>query len=359
MQRPARILELDGLRGFAALIVVIAHFFGEVPGGVTNMQFGWFGVEVFFVLSGFLIGGIILDERGRDGFWRSFYVRRTARIVPIYLTVLAAIGLMTAAFAWAPQGFPAWTYLTFTQNVYGAFVGGHDALWLQPLWTLAVEEQFYLLLPLLIVTLPRRALPWVLLTMIAVAPLYRLVTMPLGQGLAYLLLPGRMDLLASGVLVAWAVRNLDLKPFLMGLRIAPIPLLMACPVIYLTQGLDVFGVWGQGLVAAAVGSFIAALMLGAPEGRGFLNLPVMRFLGLISYGLYLIHQPVNVALHGLAFGQGPALGTAAQLAVTIVAFALSILLAWGSWFLLEKPVIAAARRWLNRPAAPVLAGAPA
>jgi peptidoglycan/LPS O-acetylase OafA/YrhL len=353
MEKPARILELDGLRGFAAVLVVIAHYFGEVAGGLENLRFGWFGVEVFFVLSGFLIGGIILDERGRDGFWRSFYVRRSARIVPIYLTVLGAVALMTAVFAWAEPMFPAWTYLTFTQNLYAA-VNGADALWLQPLWTLAVEEQFYLVLPLLIVLLPRKALPWTLLAMIALAPVYRYLTLPLGHGVSTLLLPGRMDLLAAGVLVAWAVRNLNLKPFLMALRIAPIPLLVACPTLFLLTDLTTFATWGQGLVAAAVGSFIAALVLGAPEGRGFLTLPVMRFFGLISYGLYLIHQPVNVAFHGIAFGQGPALGTSAQLLVTIAAFAVSILLAWGSWFLLEKPVIGSARRWLNRKPAPAL-----
>lgn len=354
MEKPARITELDGLRGLAALAVVIAHFFGEVPGGIPNLSFGWLGVEIFFVLSGFLIGGIILDERGRDGFWSSFYVRRTARIVPIYLTVLGVVLALTAAFGWAEESFPVWTYLTFSQNIYSAFSGSWDALWLQPLWTLAVEEQFYLLLPLIVIGLPRKALPWALLAMIVVAPLYRMATMPHGAGYALMLLPGRMDLLAAGVLVAWAVRNIDLKPYLLALRLAPIPLLLTCPALILLFDSTVFMTWGQGGIALAVASFIAALVLGAPEGRQFLNLPVMRFFGLISYGLYLIHQPVNGALHGLAFGNGPELHTLAQFAVTGVALLISIGLALASWLWLEKPVITAARGWLARRSAPAL-----
>lgn len=335
-----RLIELDGLRGLAAFAVVIAHYFGETASGLKNLQFGWLGVEAFFVLSGFLIGGIIFDEIGRPGFWKSFYVRRSARILPLYLVAVAIVVAMGAAFG-------PLTYLTFTQNFAAAAEGGMDTIVAQPLWTLAVEEQFYLLLPIIVLVTPRRFILTVLLAIIAAAPIFRAFTVTSEPVAATITLFGRMDMLGAGVLAAWALRNLDLKPYLLAIRIAPIPLLFATSALNFLVGLEAFVVIGQTTLAFGIAAFILALALGAPEGRGLFRLPVLRFFGAISYGLYLLHQPINWLLHEMAFGAAPDVATAPQVLVSLVSVAVSILVAWGSWNLFESRIIASARDYLK------------
>jgi hypothetical protein len=103
-----RIPELDGIRGLAALAVVVAHYFGEVPHGLSALTVAWLGVDVFFVLSGFLIGSIILAQRDAPDFFRIFYLKRCARIVPVY----AAVCILTLFAAAATAGH-AWSDLPF------------------------------------------------------------------------------------------------------------------------------------------------------------------------------------------------------------------------------------------------------
>ena len=116
---PGRILALDGLRGCAAVMVVLSHYFGEVRHGVSAMMFGWIGVDIFFVLSGFLIGKLILDRERHGNFFQVFYIRRFFRIIPPYVLTVAVIGLLIAVLpaAWSEAGarFPLWSYLTFVQ----------------------------------------------------------------------------------------------------------------------------------------------------------------------------------------------------------------------------------------------------
>lgn len=335
-----RLLQLDGLRGLAALTVVVAHYFGETASGLENLKIGWLGVEVFFVLSGFLIGGIIFDEIGQPGFWKSFYVRRTARIVPLYLVTVAficALGVAVSPLA----------YLTFTHN-FAFAAQGMDAVYTHPLWTLAVEEQFYLLLPLVIAFTPKRFILPALIGLFLAAPAFRLGAYALGQPLAAnVLLFGRMDMLVAGVIAAWSLRNLDLKPHLTALRAAPIPLLFAASAINFGLGFDAFVVFGQGLIALGVAAFIAAVALGAPEFKAVLSGRVLGFFGAISYGLYLLHQPINWLVHTTVLGVEPDVATAAQIGLTCVSVGLSILAAWVSWKLFESPILSAARDYLK------------
>src|SRR3569833_1490493 len=86
-----RVPGLDGLRGAAIVMVVVSHYFGELEGGLHATMFGWIGVDIFFVLSGYLIGKLILDRRHHANFFSVFYVRRFCRIVPAYLVALALI----------------------------------------------------------------------------------------------------------------------------------------------------------------------------------------------------------------------------------------------------------------------------
>lgn len=332
-----RITQLDGIRGIAALSVVIAHYFGEAPGGIHNLAFGWLGVEIFFVLSGFLIGGIILDEKDKPGFWTSFYVRRTARILPLYLLTVAfviALGAQVSPLA----------YLTFTQNFVFA-AQGMDAIYTHPLWTIAVEEQFYLVLPLAIVLTPKRFLLPLLVTIFASAVIYREIMVPAHND-AMMLLPGRMDLLTAGVIAAWAKRNLDLSRYMLALRCAPMVFFPATNFLVFHVSFEAFAVYGQALVGLGVASFILAVSLGAPEFKSVLSGRVLGFFGSISYGVYLLHQPINTLLHRTVLGAEASVLTPAATALTFVALGVTVLVAWVSWIVMERPILTATRRWL-------------
>ena len=126
----------------------------------------WAGVDLFFVLSGYLIGGILIKHRDAENYFQAFYVRRAARLLPLYLVMVAlyfALGPLllasrTNAGAWLVHGpgpsIPVWGYLLYVQNLFVAQSGGWGGHWLAPTWSLAVEEQFYLIAPLLLRIVP-------------------------------------------------------------------------------------------------------------------------------------------------------------------------------------------------------------
>ena len=338
------IASLDGLRGAAAVSVVLAHYVGEVAHGTAALSFGWIGVGVFFSLSGYLIGSIIFDGCGQPEFFQRFYVRRFIRIVPVYaLTVLATLLALRFCHgqSWAVPAFGLPVYLSFTQNIAIA-VHGAGSLWLLPTWTLAVEEQFYLLLPILIVLVPRPYVIGTLLLLVVTAILFRLCAYGIGNMAGLTLMPAKADVLLSGVIAAWLQRRIDLSRHLFMLRV--IPLVAACILLAtcLVDGDRLFKVVGPSLLGIGAASFILALAHGAPEGWRFSGRR-MGSMGMISYPLYLVHQPINGLLHGLILGGTPDIGTPAQGAVTMLALALSVALAYASWHYIEAPLLAWAK----------------
>ena len=358
----SRIAELDGLRGLAALAVVVAHYFGEVPHGFRIFTVGWLGVDVFFVLSGFLIGSIILTHRESPGFFLSFYARRAARILPIYFVtvfaVFASLALVGAGANWTDAPLPLAAYLTFTQNFAMLFGGAAQNLWLTPTWTLAVEEQFYVLAPLVLVVLPRRHVLPFLLACVVSAVIFRASTLLAGGHwmASLVLLPSRLDLFACGIvgahlLNAGALADGRRDGLLRALPLLAALLLLAIMLVDARAQSQWFKVLTPLVLGVGAASFILALVRGAPEGRRF-RARTLGFLGTVSYGLYLIHQPVAGLLHGLILGGRPDIGTTAELAVTMLALAASIALAWVSWRFLEAPFIRIGRRWRYAPARP-------
>jgi peptidoglycan/LPS O-acetylase OafA/YrhL len=350
-----RIIELDGLRGLAAMSVVVAHYFGEVPHGFRLFTVGWIGVDVFFVLSGFLIGSIILAHRTSAGFFTAFYVRRATRILPIYFATIvltfAALALLATGHGSVDAPLPFISYATFSQNfamVVHETVGNS---WLVPTWTLAVEEQFYLLAPFVLYLLPeRRILPF-LVGCIAFELLIRLCLLATSAGwlASLVLLPSRLDLLLSGVLAAYLLQagGLDARGRDWMLRALPlISILALVPIVAIDAGTGSkwFKVFAPLFVGIGAASYILAIVRGAPEGRR-LRSPALAFLGTISYGLYLVHQPIAGLLHGLILDRRPDIGTPAQLAVTLLALAVSVAVAWLSWRMLEAPLVRFGRRW--------------
>lgn len=340
-----RIPRLDGLRGLAAFVVMFAHYFAEVEHGIKALNLGWVGVSVFFVLSGYLIGSLILDNKNQAGFLRRFYFRRSVRILPVYLITVMFTSLALYLFRdepWVTPAFDLVFYLTFTQNFAVAFLGVGNT-WLVPTWTLAVEEQFYLLLPILMLITPQRWLLTLLIGLIACSVMFRLGVYEVNRVAAYVLLPGRADLLLSGVVLALLQSRMDLSRYTMALRVIPMVALWALLIVALIDSQRLFAVINPLLLGIGVACFIAGQTLCIPERRDLDN-AVMVFLGKISYALYLFHQPINGLLHGVLLGSKPDVDTLAQVLVTVMAVILSIAAAYLSWRMLENPLLTWARK---------------
>ena len=192
---------LSGLRGLAALAVVASHT------DMHSLAFGTYGVDCFFAISGFLIGGILLDTAGSPGWVGRFYLRRTLRIWPLFFAVLAITVLANPSPR--PDGWMTWVFL---ENFRG-LAHPHDPLVFGIFWTLAVEEQVYLLLPPVIRWTRRSRLPFVLVAVCFVAPLVRVhgwYAWRHGQAVEccwYIMTAGRLDSFAVGVLAAWVMRE--------------------------------------------------------------------------------------------------------------------------------------------------------
>lgn len=221
-----RVSELDGVRGIACLLVLADHVvFSELSPGMlpgVGRLVPWLigGVDLFFVLSGFLIGGILLDNRGASNYFSVFWLRRIVRIWPVYYLLIFSFLIMVAArplFA-APwldlfllkDEMPLWTYPTFLQNfAQGASGLDGGARWVASTWSLAIEEQFYLLLPPLVLLLSRRGISILAIVCIGAAWAFR-SALQVKTGTwtyGYFLLPGRMDSIGAGLLAAIIVRN--------------------------------------------------------------------------------------------------------------------------------------------------------
>jgi peptidoglycan/LPS O-acetylase OafA/YrhL len=329
--------ELDTLRGVAVLMVVCYHGLGWRYAAFPHDRLsalalhatliGWAGVNLFFVLSGFLITGILLDTRGRSDFYSRFYRCRALRILPIYLiTVL----VMLAAHAMSITG--ALFSLVFLANLVTLF---GISLPHSVLWTLAVEEQFYLGWPMVV----RRASP----RSVAVIAFCVVLAMPIIRALGYYLGAGPglakytwfiADGLALGALlgvIARRPRGTD--------RIAVQWFAVACAgcaalifILFrdaglLTRSRSIVGAaFGLTMINFGFGAVVAtALLLGTSRRHAWVEWRVLAFFGAISYGLYLIHVFVYDLLYPTA-GQAP-IPTAQILERFLIATTLAVAIA--------------------------------
>ena len=346
-----RVVELDGLRGLMTIGVILSHYFGELRHGLP-VTMGWIAVDMFFVLSGFLIGKLILDKQEHANFFVVFYVRRFCRIIPAYmLTVL----LLSAILLYVPGKwldtdveFPLWSYLSFNQPFFMIGTGTIGNHWLAPTWTLAFEEHFYLLAPALIVFTPRRWLVPVLLAITVSAVVLRTAIFEfgvLGDMAALVLLPARADLIVCGVLGAIAVRNaaIDWSKLIPAMRFVPALSLLAAILAHLVDH-KFFDVISPLLIAIGCSAYLLCIFLGTPEAIRYRS-RVLQFFGNNGYCLYLTHLPVLGMMHGIFLGSPPDIETPAQWLVTVTALPVCVLVGWGMTKLIEEPLTAYGRRW--------------
>ena len=221
-----RIPALDGICGLAIILVLCWHYVAmqltETPNPILKFigelcGICWSGVDLFFVLSGFLLGGILIDNRESPNYYKTFYIRRVCRIFPLdyaWILLVVLLGAVLADGRLAPlfQNYrPVWPVLTYTQNITEVVLHhGVNSPLFAVTWSLAVEEQFYLLLPLLIRIINPRKLPFWLVLLVLSSTVFRLAMWYFGpqQGWAgYVLLPCRWDSLFLGVLGAWLLRR--------------------------------------------------------------------------------------------------------------------------------------------------------
>jgi peptidoglycan/LPS O-acetylase OafA/YrhL len=297
--------ELDTLRGIAVSAVVLFHAFGFPygPSGLWGIpkilvgltMCGWMGVNLFFVLSGFLITGILLDTKSRADYYRRFYFRRALRILPLYylilllLLLLAREGFVPRHVSWAFLGLSA-VYLSNVTSLFGV------PMQYGVLWSLAVEEHFYLLWPTVVRAISRRRVVVCGFAVVASCLLCRVTYYALGwTGGPYTWLSA--DGLGLGaVLAAVARKSGDSRKSV--LRFTILAFVSSCALLVAGAPFGIFlarHFLGVTFRETAIDLFFGAvvggtLLAGSSRWRRFVNLHPFQFLGKISYGIYLAHM---------------------------------------------------------------------
>jgi peptidoglycan/LPS O-acetylase OafA/YrhL len=363
-----RIPELDGLRGVAISMVVILHYLlvtwqvrpgTPVAYALATGRLAWTGVDLFFVLSGFLIGGILADARGSTNYFSVFYTRRFFRIFPIYAALLLGFSVLEILtrtgrfgdFSWLTRDPAPWySYWTFTQNFSALLKNPPYARYFIVMWSLAVEEQFYLVAPLAIRLINGKNLAKRLVAGILCVPLIRTVFVlcwPRAAGATAVLLPCRADALLMGVLAAVLLR--DAKWFR---RIARADSWFAVSLPILILGMGILTVvvksYSSALLVTVGYSWIAffyatVLVFAITRRNSLLSLllrnRVLMWLGAISYGLYLLHQPIA----GLVFcglrGHPPDIARWYDLFFSFLSLVATVIVARLSWLYFERPLV--------------------
>ena len=338
--------QLDALRGFAILAVLFQHFYGSQIG--IDLPIGEWGVQLFFVLSGFLITGILLNCRDsanqgrteRKLQLRQFYIRRALRILPLFYLVVLGAALINIR----PLRQDLFWHLSYASNIMLALKGS----WAGPashLWSLAVEEQFYLLWPWLILWLPTRYLKPAIVLTIALAPLYKAIGYGIGLNpvALYVLTIACLDALGIGALLAlYRHHNLEIyedltrdEPYSWLAFAAGCGAIISCVFWQNHYFVQVAG-------TASATLFFAWLIHRASVGIGgaagsLLTWKPLLYLGQISYGLYLFHKFMSIIVPRafgalrLPFPQEPATQALLMIALTIAVASVS-------WFVFERPI---------------------
>ena len=365
---------LDGLRGLAILLVMIFHqtLLGTMPGQLDMhftctfdriwsilAGFGWCGVDLFFVLSGFLITGILYDARGKNGYFRSFYARRILRIFPLYYLVVAFCLLVLPHIHNAKSdrfghvaGDEIW-YWTYLSNFIIARKHFRHGI-LDVSWTLAIEEQFYLVWPAVVLLFSRKVLLWICGGLVLTAIALRTCLFYHGAHPIFIMTmtPCRMDSLAIGAalsLLARGQRGITRYFTVAKFVAAAGGALLLGYLIWQGPSWD-GGSFGQCLGYSVLALFFAAILCLSlnlkPTGipSRVLTSQFMRLLGRLSYAIYLFNFPLRAVIRDTAYGPSKFLimfgsQMPGQLIFYAMAMTITIFAAWVSWHVWEMPFL--------------------
>lgn len=348
---------LDGLRALAILLVIPhnADFFSQSPAWLWPAAMlahaGWIGVQLFFVLSGFLITRNLLESRGTGNFFSSFYGRRALRILPVYFltlfvafTVLPRFGITVGSPASHDNQIWLWTFLVNWVQPLGIDVGGFSHF-----WSLAVEEQFYLLWPIVVLYCAGRRLLWACASFVVIAFLSRLALLNLGGNpeMAYMFTVCRMDALALGAAAAalslsddcvrWFARHQNLALLLCAGLLTLTALISHLYAVYDPVTLTL----GYPLLSLAFSMLMLTLRAVQDVNpshwlNAALSTRALRSIGRYSYAMYIFHLPIlglcGSTLREIFAFTGPAL----PLFYALGAIGLTYVAGFASYYLIEK-----------------------
>jgi peptidoglycan/LPS O-acetylase OafA/YrhL len=326
------------LRGIAVLAVVLYHSHSRLEHTPLYgpSLWGWTGVNLFFVLSGFLITSILLESRDKPRYFRNFYARRALRIWPVYLLALAVCYLKADWFVGMPvwqaiRAAPWWAYLLFVQNLFHLDLPPG----LGPTWSLAIEEQYYFVWAPIVRFLRK---PWMLAALLIAAliasPLFRMTHFAWITKTHTLT---HLDGIAMGSLLALALYTLSWRRrtwIIIGLCALAVGFTLAATFAGGTALLD------SALTCGFGGAVIAAIA--STGAKGPLNVILRRgplpFYGRISYGMYMSHIMVFI-YYGWFDLRMDAYGTLGNLAVVAFRLAASTAAATLLWYGFESPIL--------------------
>jgi peptidoglycan/LPS O-acetylase OafA/YrhL len=351
--------ELDALRAFGITMVILDHMWPAHRSEFSKLlNLSWILMDSFFVLSGFLIAGILIDSRSRPDYYRYFYTRRALRILPVYYLVITVLtcatffhgtgylyGGITALRKW---GTP-WWYFVYLGNMPPAITGTTPIAARNsfgPLWSLQIEEQFYLLFPLLVHRLKLQTLARTLVILVCISPLLRIALYwlyPANTLVQYELLPCRMEGLALGALIAIRFR---MGPWDLSKRKLTV---MAIALVAITC---ICGAWSGyehtrpfnrtiGLLISPIACAYVVLWLIRFRGSRLtacLRVSPLQHLSKISYAAYLFHWPVAAVLVPISAALGVGALGRGYLKVVMV-YILTVILASLSWQFFESPLL--------------------
>ncbi len=307
------LVSLDGLRGIAVLAVMFSHFnrfLPAIPAFVPMkvlFTYGWSGVDLFFVLSGFLITGILTQTKSAANYFQSFYIRRFLRIFPIYYAALIVIFAVIALMPSIPNVPPPserWTYFLYIDNWLPFWTGVWPPNVVGHFWSLAVEEQFYVLWPFVVFLVSERFL-WRLIPVLITAALVLRITLATHGVPSEAIMLGtftRMDSLLIGALGALLYKKLSqwqaprALPWIAGGCLA---LFALGTWLFDWKSLEIqnFGFTetiGYSLLAIAFGAIVLACAINDDRKSAvqrFLHLKPLGLVGRYSYGMYVYHVP--------------------------------------------------------------------
>lgn len=342
-----KIPQLDAVRGVAVLLVLLhnTNIYPCLHLGLISDN-GWMGVDLFFVLSGFLITGILLDAKQSDCYFRNFYARRCLRIWPLYYSALlfmfVIVPLLRPAETLAvfgPRSSPWWAYLFFLQNFLVSIPSSATGL-LGVTWSLAVEEQFYLAWPLVVRFCTESQLRKIAIAVICISPALRFY-LSLHHVNIYSNTFCRLDGLMAGALLAIAIRSGSFLPS----KLVPQAWILFLVSVPLALVIETFHArWiGFSIIAAASVSFIYLALFSTQRWmRALLTNPFLVYTGTVSYGVYLLEKIPLDAARIFHLDLHPFL---ALPITTLATYALASL----SWRLLEKPLLGLKRFFESTP----------